>query len=358
MHTRRATIALLAGAGLAGCGARGRLGVAARPANDGRTQTLLVATTRSADPVPLAYGPDRAKTLDAARLVVSIPPGHRVGAIEWPPGPMPDPARHFALIGAQMLDGADAIVRAAATHARAGGDAEAVLFVHGYNNTFAEGVYRHAQIAWDYGLEGPQIHFAWASAGHPLGYAYDRDSALVARDALADLILRLLADGRTRLTVAGHSMGWFLVMEALRQIALMGRRAMLDRLAGVALISPDIDLDLFLAQAAILSPLPQPFAVAVARNDRLLGLSSRLARGGTRLGSVADLERLGDLGLYVIDLTGLRGGNGNHFLPGTSPAAIALMRGLRGAGDAPVPDIGLGPVRITLGLDGLQIAGR
>ena len=60
-----------------------------------------------------------------------------------------------------------------------------MLFVHGYNNNFSEAIYRHAQIAWDYEMRGPQIHFAWPSAADPLEYTYDRDSVLIARDALA-----------------------------------------------------------------------------------------------------------------------------------------------------------------------------
>lgn len=233
--------------------------------------------------------------------------------------------------------------------ARGDGDEETVLFVHGYNTNFAEGVYRHAQIAWDYALSGPQIHFAWASAAEPFGYTYDRDSALIARDDLADLIAGLVREPGLRLSLVGHSMGSFLVMEALRQIAVRGNSTRPDKLAGVTLISPDIDIDLFRAQAEMLDPLPQPFVVAVARNDRLLRLSSRLARGQTRLGTVDDLALLEGLGVYVIDMTELGNGGANHFLPGTSASAIALIRGLREVGAAEVPNVTVGPVRIALG---------
>lgn len=351
MHSRRDILNLIAAATLAGCGPRGQFGVAASTPDLDRTQTLLVATTRAANPAPIAYGAARSETLDFARLAISIPPNHKAGRVEWPRGPQTDPARHFALVGAAMFKDIEAFT-AALRRTAADSNGDAVLFVHGYNTTFAEGVYRHAQIAWDYGLKGPQIHFAWASAAHTLGYTYDRDSALIARDGLVAILLRLLREDRLRLTLVGHSMGGFLVMEALRQIALQGRRATLQRLAGVTLIAPDIDIDLFRAQAAYLSPLPQPFSVAVARNDRLLQLSSRLAGGQARLGSVADLAQLGDLGVFVIDLTELGGSGTNHFLAGTSPAAIALIAGLRNAGASPTQDITLGPVRVTLGTPG------
>jgi esterase/lipase superfamily enzyme len=353
MHDRRAVLAYLGTAALSGCGARGRFAIAPRGGGAG-VQPLLVATTRRGDPAPLAYGSDRAEGLDVARLDVSVPRAHAPGEIEWPPGSDPDPARHFALVGAEILPDLAALIRAARRGAGRGPGGDAVLFVHGYNNTFAEGVYRHAQIAWDYGMTGPQIHFAWASAGDPLDYSHDRDSVLIARDALARVIRGLLRDGPPRTTVVGHSMGGLLVMEALRQISLEGDGALLAGLAGVTLISPDIDIDLFASQARMLSPLPQPFVVAVSGNDRLLRLSSWLAGGRPRLGTVSDLSRLGDLGIVVVDMTGIDARGANHFLAASSPTAIALIRGLRDARPPPPPGPVLGPVRIALGGLGLS----
>jgi esterase/lipase superfamily enzyme len=348
LHTRRAILTYIGAAGLAGCTARGEFGVAPAAGSAG-AQSLLIATVRSADPAPIAYGPFRARQTEFASLQVSIPPDHQVGNIEWPPGPAPDPEHHFALVGAKTLPDIDALAAAERTLA-ADTDADAVLFVHGFNMRFAEGVYRHAQIAWDYKLQGPQIHFSWPSAARPLGYTYDRDSVLFARDGLVDVLLRLLQPGQPRLTVVGHSMGGLLVMEALRQIALQGDRPAFERLAGVTLISPDIDIDLFAMQAEALRPLPQPFSIAVAANDRMLQLSSQISGGGPRLGSVTDLAYLGDLGVIVIDMSELGGRGANHFIAGSSPDAIALIKGLS---DAPLPDlqaIGLGAVSIPLGV--------
>lgn len=90
------------------------------------------------------------------------------------------------------------------------------------------------------------------------------------------------------------------IVFALRQIALTGNRKALDALASTTLISPDIDMDLFRSQADALSALPQPFVVAVARNDRLLRLSSGLSGGAARLGSVENLNQLERLGVSTI----------------------------------------------------------
>jgi|TARA_R110002012_G_C11640337_1_gene610575 esterase/lipase superfamily enzyme len=345
---RRRFLAFASAAMAAGCTPRGSFSVA--PLSDGTEgmQHILVATSRVADPAPIAYGKGRAETLEFAQLTISIPPTHKIGTIEWPPAREVDPARHFALAGAKTLPSTKSLLKAALSGAAESGE-EAVLFVHGYNNNFSEAIYRHAQIAWDYEMRGPQIHFAWPSAADPLEYTYDRDSVLIARDALAQLLLDLLKEEQLRVSVVGHSMGCLLIMEALRQIALTGDREALNALNSITLISPDIDMDLFRSQATALGRLPQPFIVAVARNDRLLWLSSGLSGGADRLGSLDDRDQLEALGVSTIDMTGLGNGGANHFLPGTSASAIALIKGLRETRLKPSNSLSVGPVSISLG---------
>lgn len=92
---------------------------AARPASSrlgaglrGGLAALLVATSRAADPAPIAYGPRRGSRLDVPRLAISIPPTHEVGRIGWLGATEADPARHFAPAGAEMLGGVEDLARA------------------------------------------------------------------------------------------------------------------------------------------------------------------------------------------------------------------------------------------------------
>ncbi|MCI2395935.1 hypothetical protein [Aliiroseovarius sediminis] len=55
------------------------------------------------------------------------------------------------------------------------------------------------------------------------------------------------------------------------------------------------------------------------------------------------------LGVSTIDMTALGNGGGNHFLPGTSASAIALIKGLRDVGLESGNALSVGPVSITLG---------
>ena len=104
-------------------------------------------------------------------------------------------------------------------------DGEAIIFVHGYNSNFAEGVYRIAQFAHDLQLPGTVVLYSWPSAAEPLGYAYDRDSALFARDGLESLIHEVAHAGAKRILLVAHSMGSGLTMEALRSAAIRGDTA-------------------------------------------------------------------------------------------------------------------------------------
>ena len=84
---------------------------------------------------------------------------------------------------------------------------EVVVFVHGFNNSFADTAFRVAQLANDLDLPGSVVTYSWPSRGHPLGYEYDADSALFARDGLQQLLENIQAGGAKRIVLVAHSMG-------------------------------------------------------------------------------------------------------------------------------------------------------
>jgi len=201
-----------------------------------------------------------------------------------------------------------------------------VLYVHGFNNTFGDGVLRLAQLSHDFRITGVSVHYSWPSAGSPLGYEYDRDSQLVARDGLERLIETLSASGARTVVIVAHSMGALLAMEALRQIEI-GRPGEVMRLIdGVVLISPDIDVEVFHSQARRIGRLPQPFAIFVSQKDRLLFLSAFLSGQDHRLGNIVSAAAVADLQVQVIDVTQFSSGAG-HFTLGDSPLLIRLLAG-------------------------------
>lgn len=312
---------------LAACAARGVITVVPGEGRGATVQSVFIATNRN----PAAngstglfrqeFGESRDDMLRYARIDVSIPSDHVPGQIEWPGSQKPDPTRHFVTRAEQRFAGPSGFLADL-------GAQDVVLFVHGFNVNNAEAVYRLAQIAHDFEAKSPVIAYSWPSAGSPRGYAYDRDSVIFSRDDL-EILLTELTQGRRSVTVIAHSMGSQLVMETFRQMSISGAQDALDNIAGVALISPDIDEDVFVRQAQRIKPFPEPFMLLVSTRDRVLNLSALLTGKPNRLGSIQDPSRLGDLPVKVVDLSDIEGGDfSGHSTAFTAPAAIALLRDL------------------------------
>lgn len=308
---------------LVACAPRGTLTVDPQAATVGTVEEIFIGTMRQPD-ADGNFGTERSEQTRFARYGVSIPPERELGEISWPrrhgkPNPkkqfLTTEVRHYANAGQFRGDLGAALKRE-------GG--EAVIFVHGYNNNFSEGLYRVAQFAHDLELPGVVVHYSWPSAAQPLGYVYDRDSAIFAREGLATLIAELEHAGAKRILLVAHSMGSALTMEALRTVALRGDKASLARLSGVILISPDIDVDVFREQARSIGQLPQPFVIFGSNRDKILRISAGLTGQRERLGSLSDVSRVADLKVTFMDVRAFVSGGG-HFAVGDSPALILLL---------------------------------
>lgn len=297
----------------------------AAPDPSAQIQPIYVATTRALDKTGPAFGEARATKLNYFRVDVSVPPTHELGQIEWAKR-NPDARTDFVVTDTRLFGNAGQMARSVrqATPGR-----ETMVFIPGYNNTLSEAMYRLAQIRADFAPGKPAVLFSWPSAGDPRGYVYDRDSVLFSRDDLELVLNELTNAPGEKVLLLAHSVGSHLTMEVLRQAAIRGDRRLLNRIAGVALMSPDIDPDLFRRQAQAIGTLPQPFIIFVSKQDRALGLSAILSGSKPRLGVVDSPEQVKGLNIKVVDFSEVSDGKGlNHIVPVTSPAAVRLLRGL------------------------------
>ncbi len=336
---------------IASCTPRGQITLAPQAAAVGAVQTVFVGTTRLIDPETGRYGSGRSEVMQFARYEVSIPPDRELGEIKFPrksgkPNPKIDFLTTAEVLHSSPSDFRTDIARAALKGPRGG--REAVIFVHGFNTNFSEGLYRIAQLSHDLELPGATVHYSWPSAANPLGYVRDRDSALVARDGLEALMHEVDAAGADRILLVSHSMGGALTMEAMRQIAIRGDKRLLAKIAGVILISPDLDVDVFRSQAQDIGTLPQPFLIFGSNRDRLLNLSAVLTGEPERLGNLTDLTRVADLKVTYLDVGAIAGGAG-HFAVGNSPVLISLL-GRIGEVDAAFEDDSRGRVGLLPGV--------
>lgn len=323
-------------AALVACSPRGAIVLAPSAAEIGQTQEIFVGTTRGIDTETGMFGRERSEEERFARFVISVPPERDAGTIKFPRrNQTPDPKRHFLTAEQEIHLTPEGFADDLRRNLRAlpKGKREAVIYVHGFNNTFAEGLYRIAQLAHDLEMPGVTLHYSWPSAGNPLGYVADRDSAMFGRDGLERLIRKTAEAGAERIVIVAHSMGSAVTMETLRQIAIRGDQGLKRKMAGVILISPDLDVDLFRMQAKAYGPLPQPFLIFGSDRDSLLNLSATLTGQPERLGNLTDISRVSDLKVTFVDTKAFNQGSG-HFNLGDSPALLNLMNRIGDVNDA------------------------
>ena len=316
-------------------------------------EKMFIMTTREASEVVGAlFSAGRAPELGLASVAVSIPPTHVSGDIERPKHLPPDPRTEFAVVDPVIYTGDAAFVSQVNTELmkRPPGQREILLFVHGYNTTTSDAILRLGQFVKDTGFTGVPVLFTWASAAKAPRYVYDLNSALVARSHLKEVADTLMKTRADRVSILAHSMGTFLTMEGLVDAQLSGRLGKRNKIDTVMLASPDIDIDLFRTQVAI---LPEAFRekiyVLVSQDDYALRVSRIIAGGVPRVGA-SDAAALEGLGVTVIDLSQIENSSsGSHTKFAGSPEVVQLIsKGLNAS-----PDIG-GAAR-TPGLDQLLV---
>lgn len=312
---------------VAACTPRGELLYAPEIAGAGEEVDVFIATTRRliVDRDPSFYRSPRSEYLSRT---VSVPVERSPGTLTFPEPPI-DPATQFFASDARRYPDAESFRRdiASALRELPRAEREVVVYIHGFNNTFANGVLRIAQLSHDLALPGVAVHFSWPSAANPLGYGYDRDSVLHSRDGLEELLRLVTRAGAERVVIVAHSMGALLTMETLRQLAIAEPAWPRREIAGVILVSPDIDIEVFQSQARRIGQLPERFAIFVSDRDRVLRLSAQLTGQTRRLGNIANAEALAEFDVTLLDVSDFSEGAG-HFTAASSPAIIALLREL------------------------------
>lgn len=313
---------------LAGCASRPDSPIVASAIDIGTPRTVFAATPRA--PLPDGgFGPERSEMVSLLEMTVSIPPTHSPGTLSFGHS-NPNPKTDFTL-ASEIRFASDQQFR---TRIREElekfppSQRDVTVFVHGFNTNQTEAVFRAAQLAHDIDVPGIMVVYSWPSLASPLGYAYDGDSAIFARDGLEKLLRELENSNVDQIVLAAHSMGSLLTMETLRQIEISSPGWSDRVLDGVVLLSPDLDVDVFRSQMSRFETIPDPFVVFVSQKDKILNLSQRLrgTHSRERLGTLSNPEEIADLPIEIVDMTGFAGSaESGHFITATSPALLALL---------------------------------
>lgn len=254
---------------------------------------LYFATTRQATgarKATHAFGKSRADELTFGTVDVSIPADHRWAKLESPSiirlewdG---DPKRHVKLADEFRILSADAMKTQLARLAGAFDKAGVLLFVHGYNTSFAEAALRAGQLHYDLAFPGPTVLFSWPSDGDMLPYIRDEEKARTAWRQMAEVLDQLTRLGPgVPVYVVAHSMGNRVLTQGLAE--LLRKRPGADQaLRQVVLASPDIGAEEFRQRWIYeLKSANAPRYTLYASNQDLPVAVSAWLHGEPRLGS-------------------------------------------------------------------------
>lgn len=190
---------------------------------------------------------------------------------------------------------------------------EAIVFVHGYNNSFEDSARSGANLCDLVDRDFACVILSWPAGGSRgafFGYNVDRESG---EFAVSDIRKTLRALGTTpalrKLHVIAHSRGSDVVTSALQQLALEAYAAgmslsALVKLYNLVLFAPDIDIDVAASKIFTIASDPDilrlgkatPFAILPettlhltvysSPDDKALGLSGSIFGSIARLGQV------------------------------------------------------------------------
>ncbi len=169
---------------------------------------------------------------------------------------------------------------------------EALIFVHGYNTSFAGAVMRAGQLSVDLDIDGATVLYSWPSKASLMSYVVDRNQVIDPfLEELKSLIVRVALDtGARRVHLLAHSMGAQFLLDALLRVKLEDRVRELDRPIAdeVIFASPDVDAQNFVGQIQRVRDLAGRVTVYSSREDRALQ-ASELLQGAVRAGRAPEI---------------------------------------------------------------------
>lgn len=249
--------------------------------------------------------------LDFGFCDVSIPEHHDYGQIErpsiWKFEFEEDPEKHIVLQSVTPLT-KDDFGRGLAQTVAASDNREVLIFVHGYNVSFAEASYRTAQITHDLKFDGAPVMYSWPSHGKLLSYPSDINHADASEPKFIEFIETVAArSGAKQVHLVAHSMGNRLVTSALRKLGEESAYRQIPKLNEVILAAPDVDARTF---REVIAPqivkASDRVTIYASSTDRALQAST-LYHQGARLGLGGDklVSFPGNTLIEVIDATGI-----------------------------------------------------
>ncbi len=263
--------------------------------------------TGGADPYDM-FGAGRG-VLTFGAGVVGIPANHEPGVLEshspwkiW--HRRDDPAHDVTLLSVDLMTKDQFVSELRARIAEV--DRKRVLiFIHGYNVSFADSMRRTAQLAYDLDFEGVPVAYSWPSNGELLAYEADAANAdWTGRHLHEFLSLVARESGAVEASLIVHSMGNRALAAALNDLAqspTVGGMSFRE----IVLAAPDLDRDTFRDQIApAFQRTDARVTLYASGRDEALKASKRLAaypRAGDTDGGIVTVPGIESVDASAVD---------------------------------------------------------
>jgi esterase/lipase superfamily enzyme len=282
---------------------------------------------------------------------VSIPDDHRMGRLDkpraWGLGFREDRRRHIRVVDLAPADPMS-IAHNMTTIIQRAPEPEILIFIHGYNVSFADAATRTAQIAYDIDFKGTPFLFSWPSDASTLRYISDGENAQWSQQDFSTFLkLALTSFGSTRVHALAHSMGNRLLTEALASEDFAALPTGSARLGQIIFAAPDVDSAVFIQRARRFAGQADHYTLYVSDKDWALATSRRIAKY-PRAGQAGSAIVIVD-GIDTIDASDLDTGLMSHSYVGSHRSLISDLHYLINHGDPPDSRFGLTQVATPTG---------
>jgi esterase/lipase superfamily enzyme len=280
---------------------------------------VFFATNRNktGDNDPNLFFGEKLNELSTGKCIINIPKGHKKGEIERPRKILwwqfnENKDKHVTLDSIVEIGIKDfySMMKKDVIHTK---NQSCLLFVHGYNTTFAEAAWRTGQIAYDMPFNGLTGFFSWPSSGRTLDYFSDIEKADSSVDLFEKFISELITKSKIKkLHIVAHSMGNRVVTAALKSLSQKtDLKHQLDSIHQIVLAAPDLDQIVF-EQSFLptLRNLGKSRTLYASDKDKAMRISEKFRSSMPRLGKGGEALFIAD-GLHSIDASNVRS-PGNH----------------------------------------------
>jgi esterase/lipase superfamily enzyme len=230
---------------------------------------------------------------------VNVPFKHNIGDLSADPAN--DPDQYFRFMAHKPVAERDFL-----NSVTANPFPEVILFVHGFNVSFEEAVYRSAQIKYDLKFAGEVVLFTWPAGAKSGGilealslsstYKNNQKNAQGTVSILKDFVKNLHSSGK-RLHIIVHSMGHQIVLPALAELSSEGNKEMVSELV---LNAPDYPSSTFYGISNNIQKVAKRVTVYCSPGDKAL-VASRRVNENKRLGSCEKIAGIDTVNVNEID---------------------------------------------------------